>query len=149
MEFVKQWTMCVCASLIIAVIFSILTPKGSMKTFFKMLLSVFIFISFILPFTDFKASDFELPDTDISEMLNVDRNSSVETMINSEISTLLKSKGISGFTVTSSANYDAASGEIDVRDIQISVSDDENMKNIEKLVFDNLGLKVRVIRVGS
>ena len=149
MEFIKQWTFCVCVSLIIAVIFSILTPKGSMKTFYKMMLSVFVFISFILPFGDFSMSDIDFEKADISGVLTADENKNIETMINSEISALLESKGVSGFAVTSDAGYNPESGEINVRDIQVSVSDDEDLKYIESLVFDSLGLKVRVINVGS
>ena len=70
-------------------------------------------------------------------------------MINSEVKTLLNSKGVTGFSVSSNADYDVTTGEITVRDIQISVSDDEDVEYIKDLVFDNLGLKVRVIRVGS
>ncbi len=149
MEFIKQWTFCVCVSLIIAVIFSILTPKGSMKTFYKMMLSVFVFISFVIPFGDFSVSDFDFETADLADVLQTDENKNVETMINSEVTALLKSKGVSGFAVASDASYNPQNGEINVQDIQVSVSDDEDLKYIESLVFDNLGLKVRVINVGS
>ena len=149
MEFIKQWTFCVCVSLIISVIFSILTPKGSMINLYKMALSLFVFVSFILPLSDFHASDFDFTKSGISDVLVTEQDETVESMINSEVKTLLNSKGVTGFSVSSNADYDVTTGEITVRDIQISVSDDEDVEYIKDLVFDNLGLKVRVIRVGS
>ena len=54
MEYFKQWTICVCISLILAVIFSSFEPEGKMKSFCKLLVGLFVFVSFIYPLKDIK-----------------------------------------------------------------------------------------------
>lgn len=50
MEFFKQWAISVCASGIIATVFSMIAPKGSMDKILKLMISVFIFTSLLTPF---------------------------------------------------------------------------------------------------
>lgn len=66
MDFLKEWTYTICITLIISVIFSILTPKGNMGRFFKIILATFIFLSFIYPFKSAQI-DFTLPEFNISD----------------------------------------------------------------------------------
>ncbi|MBE6719883.1 MAG: hypothetical protein E7571_04385 [Ruminococcaceae bacterium] len=149
MDFLKQWTLSVCISLIIAVIFSLLTPKGSMNRFFRVVIAVFVFVSFVLPFQDFSADDFSLDKIGISNEIQLNQNKSVETMINGEISDFLKENGVVGTAVTSTAKYDENSGEIEVSDIQISVSDSYDKEEVNRLVFEGLGFNCRVINIGD
>lgn len=58
--FLKNWIFSVCLTLILAVIFSVMTPKGSLGKFYKMIISMFIFVSFLYPVSNAKASDFKI-----------------------------------------------------------------------------------------
>ena len=60
MDYIKSWTFCICITLIVSVIFSILSPNGTMGKFYKVIISVFIFISFLYPLTDFSFDDFKI-----------------------------------------------------------------------------------------
>ena len=60
MDFLKNWIFSVCLTLILAVIFSVMTPKGSLGKFYKMIISMFIFVSFLYPVSNAKASDFKI-----------------------------------------------------------------------------------------
>ena len=75
MEFIKQWTFCVCISLITASIFSLLAPRGSMQGFFKLLISVFVFISFLVPLQNAGKIDFDLSKIEITDELQLSQNS--------------------------------------------------------------------------
>ncbi len=74
MDFIKQWTLTISATLIISIVFSLLTPKGNMGRFFKVVLAMFIFVSFIYPIknADF---DFSLPAFDETEFEDSQRTS--------------------------------------------------------------------------
>ncbi len=60
MDYIKSWTFCICITLIVSVVFSILSPKGTMGKFYKVIISVFIFISFLYPLTDFDFDGFKI-----------------------------------------------------------------------------------------
>ena len=81
MDFIKQWTLTISATLIISIVFSLLTPKGNMGRFFKVVLAMFIFVSFIYPIknADF---DFSLPAFDETEFED-SQQSSYENIIES------------------------------------------------------------------
>ena len=149
MEFIKEWTLTVCISLIIAVIFSVLSPNGSMNRFFKVLISIFVFVSFLVPLKDFKSIDFDFSEIGITNEVESSQNSAAENLINTEIKELLKNKGIMGVNVTTSAKYNINNGEITVNDVQVSVPDTYDKDETQKLIFDELGINVRVINVGS
>ena len=149
MEFIKEWSFCICISLIISVIFSLLAPKGTLNRFYKILLSVFILISFIYPLKDFKGFDFDFSKIGITSELQTTQNDTVETMLNNRISTLLSDNGIEGYSISSDLNYDLNSGEIEIKDIQIAVPSDYDCKTVKQLVFDELGFVTRVINIGD
>lgn len=59
MQFFKQWAISVCASGIIATVFSMIAPKGSMDKILKLMISVFIFTSMLVPFLTGEKIDFD------------------------------------------------------------------------------------------
>lgn len=149
MEFIKQWTFCVCISLITASIFSLLAPRGSMQGFFKLLISVFVFISFLVPLQNAGKIDFDLSKIEITDELQLSQNSTAQTMINAEVKRFLDDNEIIGSDVSSIVRYDKSSGEIDIKDLQVAVSDEYDKSEVEALIFDSLGIKARVISVGG
>ena len=67
MNLIKEWTFCICSTVIVSVIFSLLAPKGGSGRFYKSVISLFIFISFLFPFTQIgdKKLDFNLDNINI------------------------------------------------------------------------------------
>ncbi len=147
MEFVKEWCLCVCISLIVAVIFSLFTPKGSMNGFYKILISFFVFISFLYPLKNADFGGFDISDTVIAE--NENNASPYCEMINSEVKSTLKSKGITGISVSSDVSVDYNSSEIDIKKVTVSVSDGYDKNEVKKIIFDSLGITAEVNGIGD
>lgn len=148
MEFFKQWCFSVCVTLVVAVIFSVFTPKGSMKRFYKILISVFIFVSFLYPFQHFSAREF-LPD----EAFHFEEQSAYaapyEAMISHELQQTLREMGVTGAGVSSTVAVDYSSGEITVKSVQVTVPDGCDKEETAQALFDKTGIKARVIYVGE
>lgn len=146
MEFLKQWTICVCITLIISTILLVLSPKGSMKRFYRSMISMFIVISFIYPFTTVNGRQSFNLNLDESQMY--DSNESMyETMIEKEITQSLENGGFVGCRVSSAITIE--NNEITVDDVQISIPDEYDAENVKNYLFDNLGINARVINIGD
>ena len=145
MEFLKQWTFCVCVSLVCASVLSLFAPKGRMNGFYKMLISLFIFISFIYPFKDFKGVEFSIPEISVQE----ETANPYKKMAENQIKSALEEAGIIGADVACEVNYDYKSGEIELKSAQISVSDEYDKEEVGRIVFEKLGVNARVIYVGQ
>jgi len=149
MDFFKEWCLCVCTALIIAVVFSMFTPQGAMKKFWKVTLSVFIFVSFIYPFKDFDAADFSLDNSGSIFSLEENSGSIYENEINAQIKAFLKVKGIIGANVKSRVKYDLDTSEIEIKEVEIFIPDDYDSDEVKKLVFNELGINARVVYLGG
>ena len=148
MEFLKQWSFCVCLTLVISVIFSVLSPGGEMKRFYKIMISVFIFISFIYPLKDYNMSEFK---PDISSQIfeiNENSNKSYENEINRIIKTFLREKGITA-NVSSKVSFNIENSEIEVKSVVISIPEEYSKSEVQSLVFDKLGINSKVVYVGE
>ena len=148
MEFLKQWSFCVCLTLVISVIFSVLSPGGEMKRFYKIMISVFIFISFIYPLKDYNMSEFK---PDISSQIfeiNENSNKSYENEINRSIKTFLREKGITA-NVSSKVSFNIENSEIEVKSVVISIPEEYSKSEVQSLVFDKLGINSKVVYVGE
>lgn len=85
MNLIKEWTFCICSTVIVSVIFSLLAPKGSSGRFYKSVISLFIFISFLFPFTQIgdKKLDFNLDNINIEAENNT--NSIAEGVVKTKL----------------------------------------------------------------
>ena len=149
MNFFKEWSLCVCISLVISVVFSLFTPQGNMKSFYKIMLGIFIFVSFIYPFGNFSAADFK---TDIlydTFELNENASEGYENQINSSVKKLLSDNNIIGANVSSSADFNIESGELEIKEIVIYLPDEYSKKDVESLAFSELGINARVVNLGE
>lgn len=149
MTFLKEWTFSVCTTLVIAVVFSLFTPKGRMKDFYKIIISLFIFISFLYPFKSLDAADFDFSSADSISSINDGAQSSYEESINTQVKSVLTENGINGADVSSRVSFDMQSGEITVESVQIAISDEYNANEVENLVFEKIGINAKVIYVGQ
>lgn len=147
MDFIKQWTFCVCITLLVSLILTILSPKGGMKRFYKIIISVFIFISFLYPFNGLSFDDLEIFDGKslTAEELNI--NDPYENMIKSRVKSVLDENGITGSNVN--ASVEIIDNEINVKSVQIAVGSEYDTENVKNIIFDNLGINARVIHNGE
>ena len=150
MEFLKQWTVCVCITLVISTLLLVLSPKGSMKRFYRLVISMFIVISFVYPFTSLGKGvgiDFDKYGTSSYSIGQENENGVYEEMINKQVKACLEDNGYTGCSVTSRATL--KDSELTVDEVQISVPDDYGTDEVNKCVFDKLGINARVIRIGD
>jgi hypothetical protein len=147
MDFLKQWTFSVCITLIISVIFSLIAPKGRLSGFYKIIISLFIFISFLYPFTQFDIKGIDLSEYSFEYEMNNNSNSVYENMINEQVKAVLIENDVNGADVTSEVKID--NDEIMVNSVLVAVSDDYDIAYVEKLLFDNLSINAKVIHIGQ
>lgn len=145
MSAIKEWTICVCITLIIATIFSIIAPSGKLNSFYKIIIAIFIFLSFVVPFKDINFNDLNLDEINIKV---IDDNTKIcENMINSTVQNVLDNHQIVGSSVTTSITIN--DDEIYVDDVQVSIPDCYKIEDVKKTIFDELSINARVIYVGD
>ncbi len=148
MDFIKSWSLSVCVTVIIAVIFSFLTPKGSMGKFFKITISLFIGISFFYPFTKFDLPNVKMPDFNISEQVENNTDRIIQDMICDKIHSVLERNHVIGANVDCSITI-SENNEAVIDEVQVAVPSDYDKKNIENLIFDELNIVAKVIYIGQ
>jgi hypothetical protein len=147
MEFLKQWTLCVSTTLVISAVFSLFTPKGRMNTFYKLIISLFIFISFLYPLKSFDIEEFKVDAVfDEGNFADVEK-SSYEIMINNQVKSVLEKNNVIGANVSSDIKF--SNDEIEVNYVQIAVADEYDVNDIENMIFNSLGINARVIHSGQ
>jgi hypothetical protein len=149
MEFIKQWSLCVCTALIISAVFSMFTPQGEMKRLWKIMISFFVFISFIYPLKDFDASAFKLDTQNNSFLIEESADKIYENRISSQIKEFLKSKEVQVANVSSKVKINTENGELEIKEVIIYIPDEYEKEYVSKLVFDGLGINSRVVYLGE
>lgn len=147
MEFLKQWTMCVCITLVISVIFSLFTPKGRMSGFYKIILSLFIFISFLYPLQSFNIIDFKTDEIFSDYEYESAEQTAYEAMINNQIKSVLNENNVIGASVSSEVKIQ--NDEASVNYVQVAIPDEYDSQEIEDLIFDTIGINAKVIYIGQ
>lgn len=149
MEFIKEWTFSICLSLMVAVVLSIFTPKGSLKRFYKILLSFFIVVSFLYPLKDFDFDivDFNTLNSSILTKIEDTRETSMTNSINTQVKSVLESKGIKDVSVNSDIGM--MNDEITINSVQVAVHDEYDLEAVEEVIFDEIGIKAKVIYIGQ
>lgn len=145
MDFIKQWTLTVSTTLIISIIFSILSPKGNMGRFFKVILAMFIFVSFIYPM---KNADFEfkLPDFDETQYQDI-QGETYEKIICQNIENTLNDGGYLSSKVSADVNY--TQEEIEVRSLEVGIMDEFDKEEVKHYLLDSTGFNAEVYYLGE
>ncbi len=149
MAFLKEWTFCVCCSLIAAVIFSMLAPSGHMNRFYKLLIGLFVLISFLYPFRDFKGIDFYFDEAFPQAEAEERQGNIYQQTAEKQIKAVLTENNIVGVSVTCDVQVDYDSGEIRLNAVQIAVPDEYDCDVVGDLLFQKLGVKAKVIHLGE
>lgn len=146
MNYIKSWTFCICITLIISVILSILAPKGSMGKFYKVIISTFIFLSFLYPLSDFNIADFKLDFDFNTEYENV-VETAAKTQIENTIEEVLIENGIENPILTVSVFQSGE--ELVINSINISVADSYSVDEVKDIMLKELGVVAEVKHIGD
>lgn len=146
MDFLKNWIFSVCLTLILAVIFSVMTPKGSLGKFYKMIISMFIFVSFLYPVSNAKASDFkiDLPmfENNYNEQIeNAEKNNAEAVIVN-------KLKEI-GINASVSLEIEFKNSEIEIENLTVYVPDGTSLEEVREYILNELGMVAEVKYLGE
>jgi hypothetical protein len=118
-----------------------------MNTFYKLIISLFIFISFLYPLKSFDIEEFKVDAVfDEGNFADVEK-SSYEIMINNQVKSVLEENNVIGANVSSDINF--SNDEIEVNYVQIAVADEYDVNDIENMIFNSLGINARVIHSGQ
>lgn len=146
MDFFKNWIFSVCLTLILAVIFSVMTPKGNMGKFYKTIISMFIFMSFLYPISNAKASDFkiDLPSfksTYNEQIENISKNNAESIIVNE-----LKNIGVNANV---SLEMNLKNNEIEITSLTVYIPDDKSKSEVSDYMLDKLGMIADVKYIGE
>lgn len=145
MEFIKEWTYTVCITLVISVIFSLLTPKGNMGRFFKIILAIFIFLSFIYPLKsseiDISFPEFNIEDAESSQ------TETYENTVAAQVMQTLEDGGYKSCTVD--CDIDFKDNEIYINRVAVSIPGGYDVNEIKSYLFDSLGINAEVYYLGE
>lgn len=123
-----------------------LSPKGTMGKFYKTIISMFIFISFLYPLTSFKANEFKT-NFEFEDVYSDIVENSVDIEIENSIKGLLEENGISSAMVD--VKTLVTGDEVTIEKVVVSIIDEYNCEDVGKIVFDNLGIIADVKRIGE
>ncbi len=138
----------VCITLIISVIFSIFIPKGRMAGFFRIIIALFIFISFVYPLKDFKASDIQMPEEFVTDSYESSELLSAQTMVESQIKNVLGQNGITGASVSANLKMNDEQ-QIEIKELTVAVPGEYDTSQVKNMIFDELSLNAEVIYLGQ
>ena len=145
MEFIKEWTYTVYITLVISVIFSLLTPKGNMGRFFKIILAIFIFLSFIYPLKsseiDISFPEFNIEDAESSQ------TETYENTVATQVVQTLEEGGYKSCTVD--CDIDFKDNESYINRVAVSIPGSYDVNEIKSYLFDNLGINAEVYYLGE
>lgn len=145
MDFIKEWTYTICITLVISVVFSLLTPKGNMGRFFKIILAAFIFLSFIYPLKSAEI-DFAFPEFSMEGMDTAQRET-YESSIVTQVNQTLEAGGYNSCTVKS--NIKMKDNEIHITNLTVSIPSSYNKEEVKNYIFDSLGIHAEVYYLGE
>ncbi len=147
MRFLNEWTYTICITLIISVIFSLLLPKGSTGKIGKIVITVFIMVSFIIPF---KANDFKLNFEDYSveyEDENTVKENSYENIIKTNIEDTLTKGNYKNSKAE--VKVDIKDEEVYIKSADVYILNDFNKDEVKNYIFDKLGINAKVYYIGE
>ena len=122
-----------------------------MKNFYKIIISVFIFLSFIYPFANAGGFDFHnLPGEFAFSSESAYDYSVYENMVESNVKNTLNQSNIDGANVKCEINANSnESNEISIKSVKVYLPDEYDKDEAAQIIFDNLGIKATVVNIGE
>lgn len=146
MNFIKNWIFSVCLTLILAVIFSVMTPKGSMGKFYKSIISMFIFISFLYPISNAKSGDFKIDMPKFENTYNLSIENAGKNSAQAIIQNKLLEKGINADV---SLDVSLTGNEIEINSLTVYIPDNVLKNEVQDYLLNELGMVAEVKYIGE
>lgn len=144
MDYIKEWTYNISLTLIIATILSLLAPKGNVGRFYKITVSMFILISFLIPFSD--KTNLSFPEFEFYE--NDDGISDTyENLAEVNIQKALEEGGYNGCKTDCSIRMNG--DEININKVGVEIPDRYDCEEVKSYLFENTGLVAEVYYIGE
>ncbi len=119
-----------------------------MKNYYKIIISVFVFLSFIYPLANAGGFDFGNLPVDFAFSSEAMYDYTVyENMVEDNVKNILKQNNIVGANVKCSIN--AKDNEISIKSVKIYLPDEYNKDEAAQIIFDNIGIKATVVNIGE
>lgn len=117
-----------------------------MGKFYKIVISIFIFISFLYPLTEFEFNHFNKKFNFDKEYSTVVENS-VDIEIKNSIKNTLKENDINVSDIV--LDVTSKNGEITINKLVVSIVDKYSKEEVKNILFDKLGLVADVKYIGE
>ena len=143
MDFIKSWTISVCLTLILSAVFSLISPKGTMGRFYKVIIFVFIFVSLLYPFADFDFEEFN-SDFDIESEFESTEENLAQMQVENIIKSVLTENQIENAGVECTVFQE--SDEIRVENVTIILPDEYEPERVKQIIMEETGVAANVIR---
>lgn len=116
-----------------------------MGKFFKIIIAMFIFVSFIYPIknADF---DFEIPNFDEVEYEDTQADT-YENIICQNVKNALNNGSYSSAVVSAKIKY--SDDEIEITSLDVGIPDEYDKDEVEQYLFDNTGFNAKVYYLGE
>ncbi len=141
MDFIKSWTFSVCATLLLASVLSLVSPRGGMGRFHKIAISLFVFFSFLFPLTEFNAADFKT-DFDFESQYQSNALNSAQNQVEAAVKTRLEQAGFADCTVQCLASQ--IGDEIEIENVTVCAPSGSDGAKIKSEIMESLGIAVNV-----
>ena len=135
MDFLKEWILNISLTLIISTILSLLVPVGSIGRTYKVILSLFIFLSFIFPLTEIK--DISLPEYEFADYENSERDA-YEELTCKQIELVLKKGGYEDYSVN--CDLSVKGDEIYIERVCVSLPERYDKSEVKDCIYNSLGI---------
>lgn len=142
MDFIKSWTVSVCLTLIISAVFSVISPKGSMGRFYKVIIAVFIFFSLLYPFSDFDFNEFK-SDFNFKSELESTQESLASDQVENVIKNVLSAREIEGAEVECVVFQ--TSDEISIENVTVRIANTYDPDEVENIILEETGIAADVV----
>ena len=157
MDLIYGFAACLCVTLLGAGAFTLLVPKGSLEGTVKFALSLFLVAGFLLPFFGnapnwsklWNSSRWEQPAEDLTELMDDVSLEVTQTMVNEQITLLLKQEGYSPLQVDSRI-HTTSEGSIEITELNLWMpgSDKSQGSAIRRILAQQAGLENVTIEWG-
>ncbi|MBQ6877853.1 MAG: hypothetical protein IJO22_05580 [Oscillospiraceae bacterium] len=156
MEEIKKWAFSVCCAAISGGILNFIIPKENNSKLFKSVFYVFFLSVIISPVSDIDLPDFKnigfsseyAADSDELNAFSENSEKFIENKIYTDTEKILEESGCSAKDILVSVNI-SENKSIDITKFVITFDDIVNTNEIQKIVFEKIGIEPEIILSGE
>ncbi len=135
MDLLKEWILNISLTLIISTALALIAPKDGAGRLFRIVLSLFILLSFIYPLAENK--DITFPDIRLEDT-SEERSNTYESLTENEIIITLENSGYKG--CESECNLSIKGDEIYIDKVTVIIPQRYDKEEVKDSIFNSLGI---------